>query len=343
MPQLQDIPLSLIRTDGISYHRKLDQEGLISLSNIIQQGTVFPPIICFFDGNKYWLANKIDIFEATKLASQKTILVDIWQGRFQSVIDFIDNKLQYLKGLSNYEKKQLVTSFITSLNLLSEEDKRFWSSSKVATICEVSQSYAHKNMGKLGYKVPSQVYRKSKAGTRHLMNTDKIGEGSKLRSKPDEFTWSAVDDRQFEELIYEIVNARNPKSIEWRTGTGGQGRDIEAKFIIQGSLDESIETTYFIEAKHQKKGISPIDIYPALAWVQAKKPSVFVIATPGSLTNPCRSHIEDWKKNNYGIEIILWEKKRIETLILDCTSAANLAVRLNLIPKSMLKLVPPSS
>lgn len=92
--------------------------------------------------------------------------------------------------------------------------------------------------------------------SRTHVNTHNIRQNNQSRSKANGFNWTAINDKQFEEIVYEIVKSYNPNSIDWRTGTGGKNRGIKANFKIKGGLDEEREELYFIEAKHFKKGVN---------------------------------------------------------------------------------------
>lgn len=135
--------------------------------------------------------------------------------------------------------------------------------------------------------------------------------------------------------MYSIVDAYNPNYIDWRTGTGGKGRDIEARFKIKGGLDEEREELYFIEAKHFKKGVNWVHLSNAFTWAEKFKPSVLVIAVSSHLANNCRDEISAWEKNHSYIHVIRWKRKKIEELVLSKPSVKNLAIKFKLIAKSV--------
>ncbi|GAX34690.1 restriction endonuclease [Nodularia sp. NIES-3585] len=159
-------------------------------------------------------------------------------------------------------------------------------------------------------------------------------------SLANKFNWNLINDHQFEEIVYEIVNAENPSKIEWRSFTGGKGRDIQAEFIIKGVFDEYISETRFIEAKHYQSGISATDITEALSWAMAEKPTVLVIASSSHLTNPCKEFINSWEKNNPNVRVKIWERKYLEGAILSKTATRQAAIRLGLLPPSINDLLP---
>jgi Restriction endonuclease len=154
------------------------------------------------------------------------------------------------------------------------------------------------------------------------------------------FNWSAINDEQFEELVYAIVESKKPISIKWRKGPGDKGRDIQATFMRQGALGETFEETYFIEAKHHSSGISPTKIAGALAWAQAERPSVLVLAVSSHITTPSRDHLSAWGRNNPTVRVLTWERKELENLILSSSQTRNFAVQINLLPADINELLP---
>lgn len=318
--------------DSIKPRLKLDQRWIEALATAIRQDRKLPPVVCFYDGNYYWLADGFDFLEAAKLAEQKTILADIRQGSLQDAISYSKSGSR-----RNQEKQQVVDRFLDLLESMGEEEKKYWSNKEIGAYCAVSNTYVSQRMRNFGYKQPSDLLRKSSKGKIFSRDISNVQQNRKSTSKGNGFNWAAIDDKQFEELVYEIVNAKKPIKIEWRSGTGGKGRDIEARFTITGSLGEYREERYFIEAKHFKKqGVNAGHISDAFTWSQAQRPTVLVIAVSSHLTPDCRdSYIPSWKKHHPGIEVVVWERKDIEERILSQESTKELAIRFKLIPKSM--------
>ena len=219
---------------------------------------------------------------------------------------------------------------------MGEEENKYWSNLEIRDYCGVSNSYVGQRMTKVGYEQPSELLRKSRKGKIYPRNISTVQQNRKSTQKESGFDWTAIDDKQFEELVYEIVKSYNPTYIDWRNGSGGKGRDIEAKFKLKGGLDEEKEELYFIEAKHSiKEGIKWTKISDAFTWAERYNPSVLVIATSKHLTNPCKEEVSDWKNNHSHIHVISWERKDIEELIRSKPSVRSIAIQFRIISKFM--------
>ena len=154
------------------------------------------------------------------------------------------------------------------------------------------------------------------------------------------FAWDRISDEQFEDLVYSIVNAAGPQHVRWRKGPGDKGRDVEATFARRDGIGELIEESYFIEAKHHRHGVSPIDIAGALAWAAAELPQVLVLAISSHLTTPGREHVDAWSRSNSRVRVVVWERKEIENRILASEATRSLAVRYKLLPPAVHDLLP---
>jgi len=324
MTQSQEklISLDMICTDtGIASREQENPSIIQRFAQIMRDGGDYPSVMCFFDGKNYKLIYGLNLLKAAEEAGERTILVD-------------EHPAPFSRKLNNTEKNRIVKTMLSLLDLMGEEEKENWPWREIARRCSVDERTVRNKAKELEYALPKKIKRATKRGELHLLDTSRLGQSSKEKSKG--FDWAAIDDKQFEELMYEIVDTYNPTYIDWRNGTGGKGRDIEAKFKIKGGLDEEREELYFIEAKHFiKQSVKWTYVSDAFTWAEKYKPSVLIIATSNRLTNDCKDQILNWQKEHSHIHVIRWEQKQIEALVLSKPSVKNLAVKLKLIPKSM--------
>ena len=325
MTQSQEKPISLdmICTDTDNPSREQENPSIIQrFAQIMRDGGDYPSVMCFFDGKYFKLTYGLNLLKAAEEAGKTTILVDEHP-------DFSSCKL------NNTDKDRIVKKMLSLIDLMGEKEKENRPWRQIAKRCGdlVDERTVRNKAKELGYTLPKKIKRETKSGNLHLLDTSRLGQSSKEKSKG--FNWTAIDDKQFEELVYEIVDAYNPNYIDWRTGTGGKGRDIEARFKIKGGLDEEREELYLIEAKHFKKGVNWVHLSNAFTWAEKFKPSVLVIAVSSHLANNCRDEISVWEKNHSYIHVIRWERKKIEELVLSKPSVKNLAIKFKLIAKSM--------
>ncbi len=158
----------------------------------------------------------------------------------------------------------------------------------------------------------------------------------------EKFRWDAIDDEQFEELVFKVLESANPQQIKWRKGPGDKGRDIEVQFRRQGALGDDIDERYFVEVKHYQAGVSPSAFESSLVWASAEEPQVLLIVVSSHLTTSCRECLEAWKRNHPKIRVPSpWERKEIENEILKSSDAREFAISLGLLPPFIQNLLPP--
>jgi|GEM_PF-2410499 len=159
----------------------------------------------------------------------------------------------------------------------------------------------------------------------------------------EKFRWDAIDDEQFEELVFKVLESANPQQIKWRIGSGDKGRDIQVQFRRQGVLGDDIDETYFVEVKHYKKGVDPSAFGSSLVWASAEQPQVLLIVVSSHLTRPSHECLEAWKRNHPKIRVPPpWERKEIENKILQSSDAREFAISVGLLPPFIQNLLPPN-
>ena len=131
-----------------------------------------------------------------------------------------------------------------------------------------------------------------------------------------------LNDGEFEELTYELMEALGFKNVSWRRGTGrrgataDQGRDVVGD-LIQTSVDGSVHTEHwFVQCKHYKSGVPPQKLNDALAWATAERPDVLLIAVSNALSNPAKAFLDQYRQNNRPtFRVKVWENKDFERLL----------------------------
>lgn len=154
------------------------------------------------------------------------------------------------------------------------------------------------------------------------------------------FNWPAINDAQFEDLVFSILKEKGGIRMSFRKGPGDKGRDVQAWFNNRDPLGVETQDLYFFEAKHHVAGISPDHISGALAWAQAEQPHSLVIIASSHFTNPCRDNIDAWRRNNPRVRVSLWERHQLEEIVLSSSILQEVAVGLGLLPPSIRGLLP---
>ncbi len=106
----QTLPISLIRTDGGTQPRAaIDFDAVADYQDAMQAGEKFPPLIVFYDGSSYWLADGFHRREAAVGVDLKEIACDVHQGTLEDAqwFSFSANKTNGIRR-TNSDKQRAV-------------------------------------------------------------------------------------------------------------------------------------------------------------------------------------------------------------------------------------------
>ena len=130
-----------------------------------------------------------------------------------------------------------------------------------------------------------------------------------------------LTDTEFEEFCFDLLHELKFVNIDWRKGTplksspADKGRDIVAQQLRQ-DVDESKHLeTWFVDCKHFKKAVPPVELHNLLTWAEAERPDVVLFIVSGFLSNPAKDYLETYKRNNRPpFKIKYWERPNIERM-----------------------------
>ena len=75
------LKISAITLDNeIQPHQQLNQEVVAEFAEAMRQGVKFPPVVVFFDGDSYWLADGFHRFLAKQITVEQEILTEVRPG-----------------------------------------------------------------------------------------------------------------------------------------------------------------------------------------------------------------------------------------------------------------------
>ncbi len=142
----QLIPLAKIKTDGDTQIRvRMDDSVINEYSELMQEGTKFPPVIIFNDGEELWLADGFHRLFAARLAGVKQIECDVHEGTQREARLFAigANKDHGLRR-TNEDKRNAIIS------LLKDSEWSKYSARKIAEIAGVSDRTVGRIKDELG-------------------------------------------------------------------------------------------------------------------------------------------------------------------------------------------------
>lgn len=132
------LPLTALHVDGGTQPRAAIYENVIEeYAEAIKAGAVFPPVVAFYDGAEYWLADGFHRHAAYRKIGIADIPVDIRQGtRRDAVLYSVGANQSHGLRRTNEDKRRAV------LRLLDDAEWCGWTDKQVAHQCGVTQQFA---------------------------------------------------------------------------------------------------------------------------------------------------------------------------------------------------------
>ena len=240
---MKQLDIALIRIDGGTQSRaKLNQAVISSYAKAMAAGAIFPPVVAFFDGQDYWLADGFHRLAATQKLGKQTLAAEIRQGSQRDAILFAAG-VNTTHGLrrTNADKRQAVTLLLTDL------EWQQWSDREIARRCGVSDRLVNKlrkqrsaNNSQMQTEPTNRnVLRKVKRNnTIYTINTANIGQGSLQDQQvplSPEMTADSPDLEQQRQSLIRVLH------LEFTQMEPAQ-ENIETVVITSPSLHAELET-----------------------------------------------------------------------------------------------------
>ena len=183
------LELDQIRTNGGTQSRvELNQETVAEYAQAFTAGASFPPVVVFFDGANYWLADGFHRYFGARDAGESAIDAEIRTGTQRDAVLYswgANDK----HGLprSNADKRNIVTV------ILKDEQGRQWSDRDIAKRFGFSHPFVgnvRRSLETVTSEKPAERTYTTKHGTTAVMNTANIGvqqhrEAAKARHEED--------------------------------------------------------------------------------------------------------------------------------------------------------------
>ncbi len=145
------LDLEEIRRDGGTQPRaKIDLQHIKRLEQQMEDGQELEPIVVFYDGESYWLADGFHRWNAHRNQEEPTIRAIIHQGsRRQAVLYSVGANTDHKPALprSRADKRKAV------LTLLEDPQWKQWSDRQIARVCKVD----HKTVGKIRKSLTGEI------------------------------------------------------------------------------------------------------------------------------------------------------------------------------------------
>lgn len=170
------LALGVIRTDGGTQPRVTQDWTVIAdYAQQMLDGAIFPPVIVYYDGEFYWLADGFHRYHAALQCEKDTIDVDVRLGsRRDAVLFSVQANSQHGLRRTNADKHASVEK------LLNDPEWSMWSDNEIARRCGVSHPFVGKVREEMtcnGYKsdvrigIDGRVYNTANIGARTESNS----------------------------------------------------------------------------------------------------------------------------------------------------------------------------
>lgn len=168
---MQTIELRKIRIDGGTQSRAcINEQAVADYAEAMQGGAEFPPIVAFFDGAAYWLADGFHRYQASKRAGLDSIAADVRQGTQRDAILYsVGANASHGLRRTNDDKRR------AALTLLNDAEWSKWSNNEIAKRCGVSHSLINGIRSSLETASSEPRTYTTKHGTPATMKTANIG------------------------------------------------------------------------------------------------------------------------------------------------------------------------
>lgn len=128
--KISDIALD----NGIQPRQKLNQVVVSEYAEAMRQGVMFPPVIVFYDGNQFWLADGFHRVAAKQTNSDFEILAERKCGsRRDAILYAAGANAKYGLQRTNADKRRVVE------RLLQDSEWSRWSNCEIARRCGVNE------------------------------------------------------------------------------------------------------------------------------------------------------------------------------------------------------------
>lgn len=202
------LPIDSIRIDGGTQSRASINEATVAeyAEAMADPATVFPPVIAYFDGREYWLADGFHRLAAWRQIGRTDIPAEIRQGdRRAAILHSVAANSAHGLRRTNDDKRRAV------LTLLEDAEWSAWSDREIARRCAVH----HEMVGKLrasltgGSASDARTYT-TKHGTTATMNTASIGAGKAVTDRQE--VTSEAQENKAEKVV--TVDDGNQSSVQ---------------------------------------------------------------------------------------------------------------------------------
>lgn len=172
---MKTIDISSIRINGGTQSRAaINKDVVAEYAEAMEGGATFPPVIVFYDGADYWLADGFHRYEAYARARVNKVPADVRQGTQRDAILYsVGANASHGLRRTNDDKRRAV------MVLLNDPEWSKWSNREIARQCAVSEWMVRDARGSICENLADSSRTVTRGGTTFQQETAKIGTAQK--------------------------------------------------------------------------------------------------------------------------------------------------------------------
>ena len=175
------LELSKIKIDGTQSRAAINEQTVADYCEAIQNGVTFPPVVVFFDGKDYWLADGFHRYMAHNRLKIAKIYEEVIPGtKREAILYSVGANHSHGLRRSNADKRSSV------LMLLEDAEWAAWSNEQIAKQCHVSAPLVADVRGSISKNLEIPETRTvERNGKTYQQNTANIGRKPEERTAGD--------------------------------------------------------------------------------------------------------------------------------------------------------------
>jgi hypothetical protein len=168
---IQTLNIDLIQDGGAQMRVEMSEHTIADYAEELISGTVFPPVIVYYDGEVYWLADGFHRVEAARKIERETIEVEIREGSDRdAILHGIGANARHGLRRTQADKRHAVEA------LIRDPGWSKWSDRHIGKVANVD----HKTVGKIRREVLGGEF----PSDRTVLFKDRQGNDAEMRVKP---------------------------------------------------------------------------------------------------------------------------------------------------------------
>jgi hypothetical protein len=125
----------------------------------------------------------------------------------------------------------------------------------------------------------------------------------------------ALQPRDFEHLVFDLLLLRGLRNMSWRTPGSDGGRDIEGDYDAGDFSGANRTERWYVECKRHSNTVDWPTVYGKLAYADSHAADFLLICTTGSLSPQCKDEITKHENARKRPRLRAWEGALLEVLV----------------------------